>query len=144
MSPIRSMIVPGWPKYVPGFLLCVLFAFVVMNIDNLLEKYNKADAASLNIPKIEKKLAESQSSGADLNAIATLKEKIKKHQKALAAVNGKVGDTWSWATFLYVTCQFSYVAMLLIGGILIRNSIGVHKIFVVASLRLKLYKWVVC
>ncbi len=129
MSPIKAMFVPGWPKYIPGLLLCVVFAFCVMNIHHLLSRYHKADAASIAIPKLEKKLEDVKSSGADPKAISALEKKLKKHHKALSAVGGKVGDRWSWATFLYVNCQFKYVAMLLIGGIIIRNTIGVHNIF---------------
>jgi hypothetical protein len=129
MSPIRAIFVPGWPKYIPGLLLCIVFAFCVMNIHHLLSKYHKADAASIAIPKLEKKLEDVKSSGADPKAISAMEKKLKKHHKALSAVGGKVGDRWSWATFLYVNCQFKYVAMLLIGGIIIRNTIGVHNIF---------------
>jgi uncharacterized integral membrane protein (TIGR00698 family) len=129
MSTIRAMFAPDFPKYIPGLLFCALFAFAVMNIDHLLAKYHKADAASLNISRLEKKIEEFNSSGTDSGEIETLHAKVKKHQKALAAVSGKVGDRWSWATFLYVTCQFKYVAMLLIGGILIRNTVGVHRFF---------------
>ncbi len=129
MSPIKAMFVPGWPKYIPGLMLCVVFAFCVMNIHHLLSKYHKADAASIAIPKLEKKIEAAKSSGEAPEAIAKMEKKLKEHQKALAAINGKVGDRWSWATFLYVNCQFKYVAMLLIGGIIIRNTIGVHKVF---------------
>ena len=34
-----------------------------------------------------------------------------------------------WATFLYETAQFKYVALLLIGGIIIRNTVGVPALF---------------
>jgi uncharacterized integral membrane protein (TIGR00698 family) len=123
------MIVPDWPKYIPGILLCILFAFVVMNIDHALGKYHKADAASEKLPAMGKKLEELTSSGADPQKITAIESQMQKSEKALAAVNGKIGDRWSWATFLYVTCQFNYVAILLIGGIIIRNTIGVHKFF---------------
>ncbi len=36
-------------------------------------------------------------------------------------------DGVGWATFLYVSAQFKYVAILLLGGILIRNTVGVPK-----------------
>jgi uncharacterized integral membrane protein (TIGR00698 family) len=78
---------------------------------------------------LEQKIEKFKSSGADSGKIEALKKEVTKHQKALAKVNGEVGDRWSWATFLYVTCQFKYVAMLLIGGIIIRNTVGVPKIF---------------
>jgi uncharacterized integral membrane protein (TIGR00698 family) len=100
-----------------------------MNIHHVLSKYHKADAASIAIPELKKKLEEINSSGVAPEAVSAIEKKIRKHQKALTAVNGKVEDRWSWATFLYVNCQFNYVAMLLIGGIIIRNTIGVHNIF---------------
>lgn len=79
MSGIRSLVAPDWPKYVPGLLLCLVLAFVAMNIDALLAKYHKQEVGL--------------------------------------------------ATFLYQTLQFRYVALLLIGGILLRNTIGVSKVF---------------
>ena len=46
MSMIRSLVVPGWTKIIPGLIFCAVFALVVMNIDYFLGKYHKADAAS--------------------------------------------------------------------------------------------------
>ena len=79
------MIVPDWPKYIPGILLCILFAFVVMNIDHALEKYHKADAASEKLPKLEKELNELTSSGADPQKITAIESQIQKSEKALAS-----------------------------------------------------------
>lgn len=129
MPRIKAMFVSDFTRYIPGLLLCAVFAFAVMNIHHVLAKYHKADAASLNIPKLEQKIAEFISSSADSGKIEALQKKIKKLRSALAKVNGRVGDRWAWATFLYVSCQFKYVAMLLIGGIIIRNAIGIPKIF---------------
>jgi uncharacterized integral membrane protein (TIGR00698 family) len=106
----------------------VVFAFVIMNVDHLLSKYHKADVASQKIPKLQEKLAHLAESG-DTETAAGLSKKIQKEQKALGEVGGRVGDRWSWATFLYQTLQFKYVAMLLIGGILIRNIFGLAKVF---------------
>jgi len=128
MSLLRSMIVPGWPRYIPGLLLCIVFALIVMNIDHVLGKYHKADAASAAIPKIEKKLAEARAAG-DSDAVAGLQKKLEKNRKSLEKVGGRAGERWSWATFFYQTLQFKYVAMLLIGGILIRNIFGVPGVF---------------
>ncbi len=129
MSFFNSMIAPDWKKFIPGLLLCAVFAFVVMNIHHLLATYHKADAASIKIPKIEKKIADLKSAGGAPGEIASLEHQLHKYQKALKKVNGKVGQRWKWATFLYETCQFKYVAMLLIGGIIIRNTIGIPKVF---------------
>jgi uncharacterized integral membrane protein (TIGR00698 family) len=128
MSILRSLVVPGWPKYIPGLLLCILFAFVVMNVDHLLGKYSKADKASTAIPGLEEKLGAAMAAS-DAEKAVKIGKKIAKHEKALAKVGGNVGDRWSWASFLYDKAQFKYVAMLLILGILIRNIFGVHKIF---------------
>ncbi len=129
MSFINSMITPDWKKFIPGLILCALFAFVVMNIHHLLATYHKADVASVKIPKIEQRIAELQKQGASQEKLILLQEKLGKLNKALAAVHGRVGQRWKWATFLYETCQFKYVAMLLIGGIIIRNTIGIPKVF---------------
>jgi uncharacterized integral membrane protein (TIGR00698 family) len=128
MSIIRSMVAPDWRKYIPGFLLCVAFAFVVMNIDHVLGKYYKADVASAKIPKLEKSLKEAQAQG-DFEAVAGFEKQIKKQNKALDKVGGKVGSSWSTATFFYQTLQFKYVAMLLLGGIFIRNVFGLKELF---------------
>jgi len=122
------MIVPGWTRIIPGLLLCVVFAFVVMNIDHMLSKYHKADVASTRIPDLKRRLALATAAG-DKKATVRLGKALKKHRKALKKAGGKVGQSWSWATFLYQKLQFKYVAMLLLGGILIRNVFGVHKIF---------------
>ncbi len=123
------MIADDWPKYIPGLLLCLFFAFVVMNIHHVLAKYHKADVASVSIPALESKMAELKGAGAPSEEIAAVEKKIARHRKALQKVGGKVGDRWSWATLLYQDLQFKYVAMLLIGGIIIRNTIGVAKVF---------------
>jgi len=78
MSTVRSLIVPGWSKLIPGLLLCMFFALVVMNVDHVLARQHKEGVA--------------------------------------------------FATFLYQTLQFKYVAMLLIGGILIRNVFGLPEV----------------
>ena len=127
MSTLRSLVVPGWPQFIPGLILCVLFALVVMNVDHMLGKYHNADAASASIPGIVERLAKATAAG-DSEAAAEIGKKLAGHQKALAKVGGKVGDSWGWATFLYQKLQFKYVAMLLIGGILIRNLFGVPEI----------------
>lgn len=126
MSIVTSLVVPGWPKYIPGLLFCAAFAVIVMNADHFVGTCHKADVASAAIPKLEAKLDSAISAG-DAEASADLENKLAHHRKALAKKNGKVGDEWGWATFLYQTCQFKYVAILLIGGILIRNLFGVPK-----------------
>ena len=77
MKPLKNLFVPGWSSYVPGFLFCLGFAFVGMNLDRLIRSYHNADAA--------------------------------------------------WATFLYESAQLNYVAILLLGGILIRNTLPIPK-----------------
>jgi uncharacterized integral membrane protein (TIGR00698 family) len=106
----------------------MVFAFVVMNVDHLLGKYSKADAASTSLPGLLEKLEQAKTDG-DAEAAAKLEEKIAKHEKALDKVEGEVGDRWGWASFMYDKAQFKYVAMLLILGILIRNIFGVPEIF---------------
>ena len=127
MSAIRQLFVPGWPKYIPGLLCCMLFAFAVMNVDHLLGKYAKADAASTALPGLAEKLAATRASG-DAEATAGIEAKITGHEKALAKVGGAAGDHWSWATLLHEQIQLSYVALLLILGIIIRNTVGVPKL----------------
>ena len=128
MSIARNMVVPGWPRFIPGLLLCIVFAFVVMNIDHFLSTYHKADVASETVPKLEASLSRAVTAN-DEKSAKSLQKKLEKQNKALAKVNGKVGDHWSWATFMYQTLQLKYVAMLLIGGILIRNIFGVSALF---------------
>ena len=124
MSMIRSLFVPGWSKVIHGLVFCALFAWIVMNVDYTLGKYHKANAASAALPALEQKLATATAEG-DADAVASTEKKIAKQRKALDKVGGAVGDSWGWATLLYEKFQFKYVAMLLIGGILIRNLFGV-------------------
>lgn len=78
MKPLKNLFVPDWRSYVPGFLFCLGFAFIGMNLDRLIRSYHNADAA--------------------------------------------------WATFLYESAQLNYVAILLLGGILIRNTLPIPKL----------------
>jgi uncharacterized integral membrane protein (TIGR00698 family) len=128
MSVLRSLIVPGWTKLIPGLVLCIVFAVLTMNIDHLLDRYQAADLASATLPGLAVQQAELEAIG-DTDGAALLAKKIAKQEAALASVGGDVGDRWKWATFLYETLQFKYVAMLLVFGILIRNTVGVPKVF---------------
>jgi len=75
---LKYLFVPGWGRYVPGFVFCLGFAFVGMNLDRLIRSYHDAGAP--------------------------------------------------WATFLWESAQLNYVAILLLGGILIRNTLPVPKV----------------
>ncbi len=77
MNQIKHLFVPDCGKYVPGFLFCLSFAYIGMNLDRLIASYHNA--------------------GAD------------------------------WATFLYESAQLNYVAILLLGGIVIRNTLPIPK-----------------
>ncbi|MBO8128123.1 MAG: putative sulfate exporter family transporter [Peptococcaceae bacterium] len=74
---VKSLISPDWRDAIPGLIVCIIFAWLVMNIDHTLK--------------------------------------------------GLAKDGVAWADFLYNSAQFKYVALLLLGGILIRNTIGVPK-----------------
>lgn len=126
MSIFRSLIVPDWPKYVPGLLVCVFFAFVVMNVDHVLGIYHKANLAAEKLSELDSAapVTAVSSESAETAKIVALEAK---YRKQLDKVGGDIDDRWAWATFLYETLQFKYVAMLLILGILIRNTIGVSK-----------------
>jgi uncharacterized integral membrane protein (TIGR00698 family) len=124
----RYLFVSGWSRYVPGFLFCLVFAFVGMNLDRLIGNYHKANVASLMIPGLELQLEAMLESGHE-SAPATTKA-IDKHRGALDKVGGDVGQRWEWATFLYEKAQLKYVAILLLGGILIRNTLPLPKILI--------------
>ncbi|WP_456431584.1 YeiH family protein [Thermosulfuriphilus sp.] len=125
----RSLLVPDWPKYIPGLILCMVFAFLAMNLDHWLAIHHKANVASQKIPLLEEKILRLKSQGAPSEEIRALEARVQKQKKALAKVGGQVGDRWDWATFLYQKAQIKYVAILLLGGIFIRNTIGIPKIF---------------
>ena len=78
MTRIKTLFVPDWGRYVPGFLFCVAFAFLGKNLDRLIRNLHNADVA--------------------------------------------------WATFLWESAQLNYVVILLLGGILIRNTLPIPKI----------------
>ena len=128
MKKLKYLFVPNWIRFVPGFLFCLVFAFAGMNLDHLVGKYHKANVASQKIPALEQQLREAMASGSDSEASTVTRKKIEKHRKALGKVDGKVGQRWDWATFLHEKAQFKYVAILLLGGILIRNTIPLPKI----------------
>lgn len=127
MTKLRSLVVPGWTKIIPGLIFCIVFAVIVMNIDHVLGMYHKANVASAAIPTLEQTLAEVTAAG-NSDAIASAEKQLAKQRKALENVDGAVGDAWPVATLLYQTFQFKYVAMLLIGGILIRNIFGIPEV----------------
>jgi len=123
---LNTLFVPDWGKYVPGFLFCLLFAFVGMNADRLIGSYHKANIASQAIPALEQSLAATEIT-VDAESLAGTRKTLKKHTAALARVGGHVGQRWDWATFLYEQAQLKYVAILLLGGILIRNLLPLPK-----------------
>jgi len=125
---IRSMVVPGWRRFIPGLVVCALFAFVVMNIDHLLHDYHQANVASQKLPALQEQLITLHGRHAPADEVGALEAKVAKLRQALFAVGGKVGESYAWATFLYEKCELTYVAMLLLGGILIRNTLGVAEI----------------
>lgn len=128
MNRIRHLFVPNWTRLVPGFLFCLVFAYLGMNLDHLVGNYHKANVASSKIPVLEQQLQELITSGGDHDVLMTTQKTIKKHRKALENVGGVVGQQWGWATFLSEKAQFKYVAILLLGGILIRNTIPLPRI----------------
>jgi uncharacterized integral membrane protein (TIGR00698 family) len=130
MSRRRYLFVSGWRRYVPGFLFCLAFAFVGMNVDRLISNYHKADLASLAIPGLEQNLQELMESGDEDESVTANRIAIEKHRSALDKVDGTVGQQWGWATFLYEKAQLKYVAILLLGGILIRNALPLPKILI--------------
>jgi len=73
MSVVKGLVVPDWKKFVPGFLFCLAFAFIGMNLDRLFRNLSREGV--------------------------------------------------EWATFVYESAQLNYVAILLLGGILIRNLV---------------------
>ncbi len=77
MKRLKYLIVPDWRRYVPGFLFCLVFAFLGRNLDRLIRSYHEAGMA--------------------------------------------------WATFLWESAQLNYVVILLLGGILIRNTLPLPK-----------------
>ena len=71
MAALRSLVVPGWTRIIPGLVFCIVFAWIVMNIDHVLGKYHKADVASAAIPALQVRLAEATATGdADVIALA--------------------------------------------------------------------------
>ena len=78
MNKIKYLFAPDCGKYVPGFLFCLVFAYIGMNLDRLIAGHHNA--------------------GSD------------------------------WATFLYESAQLNYVAILLLGGIIIRNTLPIPKV----------------
>ncbi|NOX67551.1 MAG: putative sulfate exporter family transporter [Gammaproteobacteria bacterium] len=127
MQRLRSLLVPDWVRYLPGLAFCLAFAFAGMNLDRFVSNYHKADEASLAIPALQLKLQEMVKSGDSGGSLLTVRTAIEKHRSALDKVGGTVGQKWGWATFLSEKAQLKYVAILLLGGILIRNTLPLPK-----------------
>src|SRR3972149_3054468 len=98
MTKIKSLVVPGWQKYIPGFLFCLAFAFAGMNLDHVISKYHKANIASGKIAELELQRDELTRTGDKDGQLAAVQNSIEKHRKALSAVDGSVGQRWEWAT----------------------------------------------
>ncbi len=128
MNRLRHLFVPHWTRFIPGFLFCLVFAFLGMNLDHLVGNYHKANVASTKLPALEQRLQDLEASGGDSSALAAVRSDIEKQRKALDQVGGTVGQRWGWATFLHEEAQFTYVAILLLGGILIRNTVPLPRI----------------
>ncbi len=128
MKQLKHLFVPNWITFLPGLLFCLAFAFVGMNLDHLVGRYHKANVASVEIPALELQLQQMAESGPDRNAMIAMEQNIERHRKVLKKVDGEVGQQWGWATFLYEKAQFKYVAILLLGGILIRNTLPFPRI----------------
>ena len=126
----RYLFVSGWGRTVPGLLFCVLFAFVGMNLDRLIGNYHKANVASRSILALEQQFEEMTSLGVDDASLAAVRAGIEKHRGALDKVGGTAGQEWAWATFLYEKAQMRYVAILLLGGILIRNILPLPRLLI--------------
>ncbi len=91
MKRLKYLFVPDWGRYVPGFLFCLVFAFLGMNLDRLFGNYHKADVASSAIPGLEQKLLEMMEVGAGDVSLAATNKTIEKHHSALDNVDGTVG-----------------------------------------------------
>jgi len=124
----RDLFVVHWTRFIPGFLFCLVFAFLGMNLDHLVGKYHKANVASMQLPALEQRLGELSASGAGPDELAAARSAVEKQRKALERVGGTAGQRWAWATFLHEEAQFTYVAILLVGGILIRNLVPLPRI----------------
>jgi uncharacterized integral membrane protein (TIGR00698 family) len=101
-----------------------------MNLERVIGNYHKANLASLGIPGLEQELQEMLESGDDAESIAAIRRAIETHRSTLDKVEGTAGQRWSWATFLYEKAQFTYVAILLLGGILIRNTLPIPQMLI--------------
>ena len=75
------LFVSGWGRYVPGFLFCVVFAFVGMNLDRLIGNYHKANVASQSILKLQQQTQKMRDSGADDQSLAAATIAIEKHHR---------------------------------------------------------------
>ena len=126
----RYLFVSGWGRYVPGFLFCLAFAFAGINLDRLIVNYHKANVASLEIPGLEQSLQQSMETGDNDESITATRQAIENHRSALEKVGGTVAQRWGWATFLSEKAQMKYVAILLLGGILIRNILPLPKLLI--------------
>lgn len=138
----------GVMKYVPGFLLCMILGWLALQWDQSIHKWQK------NFMESEKVLSAYKNDGKPLLPFdeyvakseerykeklaafeqGTIKEKPKKphllqkgHYEAIAST--KIIPFQFRFGERMIQFQLTYVAVLLLGGMLIRNTIGLPKIF---------------
>ena len=137
----------GLPKMVPGLILCMVFGWLALQWDHTVHKWArdiKEVNAILKIVESGKDIPgfdayQSEKNEKFKQAMATfesgeLKEKPKKptilgkddYEQVIA--EGKVPFKYSFGDTM-LKCQMTYVAILLLVGMLIRNTVGIPEIF---------------
>ncbi|MEW6053384.1 MAG: putative sulfate exporter family transporter [Nitrospirota bacterium] len=138
----------GIIKYVPGFILCIILGWLALQWDQSIHKWQKNFQESEKILKASEKeggvflpYSEYKAAGEAKyqDKVAAfergeIKEKPKKpyflkekDYEALAATQ-KIQSRFRFGERM-IQFQLTYVAILLLGGMLIRNTIGLPKIF---------------
>ena len=94
MKKLKHLFVSDWGRFVPGFLFCLVFAFLGMNLDHFIANYHKANVAAEKIPALEQQLQEMMESGGDAEALKATQTAIEKQRAAVAKVGGADGQRW--------------------------------------------------
>lgn len=138
----------GIVKYIPGFVLCMIFGWMALQWDQSIHKWQKDYQASEKILKAnaddgkpflsfaEYKLKSEETYQAKVAAFerGEIKEKprkphlLKENDYQTLTATGKIPSKFAFGERM-IEFQLTYVAVLLLGGMIIRNTIGLPKIF---------------
>ena len=138
----------GIVKYIPGFILCMILGWLALQWDQSIHKWQKdyqssekilkahTDEGSPFLPFTEYAAKSTEKYKEKLAAFerGEIKEKpkkphlLKEHDYETLAATKTIASKFAFGERM-IQFQLTYVAVLLLGGMIIRNTIGLPKVF---------------